>query len=100
MAVTSMANSSIRDFAKFRDMSGNFYTEFGGLQYVVVAGGGGGGSDGGGGGGAGGYRSSVFGETTGGGFPAETPLTLSAGQFHGYGWCRWCWYGLPGFSGC
>ena len=60
MAVTSMANSSIRDFKKFNTM--NAFNNIGfPVSYLVVAGGGGGGSslggnsEGGGGGGAGGY---------------------------------------------
>ncbi len=49
------------------------------LQYVVVAGGGGGGGWVGSGGGAGGYRSSVTGESSGGGVSAETPLAVISG---------------------
>ena len=53
------------------------------VEYLVVAGGGGGGVAGwgGGGGGAGGYRSSVFGELSGGGSPAEPALTLTAQSY-------------------
>jgi len=58
------------------------------VEYVVVAGGGAGASaqststrGAGGGGGAGGYRSSVAGESSGGGASAETPLTLSVGTY-------------------
>ncbi len=47
-------------------------------QYLVIAGGGGGNT---GGGGAGGYRNSVSGESSGGGGSAETPLTLSSGNY-------------------
>jgi hypothetical protein len=54
------------------------------VTFLVVAGGGGGGQgDGtsrGGGGGAGGYRSSVFGENSGGGLSAEPPLMVKAGE--------------------
>jgi len=57
MAVTSMANSSIRDFRKFNTM--NAFVNFGfDADYLVIAGGGPGGYGGqaaGGGGGAGGY---------------------------------------------
>ena len=49
------------------------------VEYVVVAGGGGGGVDRGGGGGAGGYRSSVRGESSGSGRPAEQTLILTDG---------------------
>lgn len=56
------------------------------FQYVVVGGGGGGaGSNTNGdqmpGGGAGGYRSNVPGEMSGGGFPAEMPLSLPSGTY-------------------
>jgi len=53
------------------------------FEYLVVGGGGGGGVSawGGGGGGAGGYRSSVFGELSGGGSPAEPALTLTAQNY-------------------
>ena len=46
------------------------------VEYVVVAGGGSGNN---GGGGAGGYRSSVTGESSGGGTPAESVITLTPG---------------------
>lgn len=53
------------------------------VEYLVIGGGGGGGawdeldSPGGGGGGAGGYRSSVAGELSGGGAPAESPIGIT-----------------------
>ncbi len=55
-------------------------------QYLVVAGGGSGGfgapsGNEAGGGGAGGYRSSVTGEMSGGGSSAESPLSLTAGNY-------------------
>lgn len=75
MAVTSIKNSSISDFVKFRNMSATFGARPFSLQYVVVAGGGGGGNNFGGAGGAGGYRSNVTGENTGGGLAAESDLT-------------------------
>jgi hypothetical protein len=60
-------------------------TSGGPVEYLVIGGGGGGGGGtggaGGGGGGAGGYRSSVLGESTGGGAALETPLTLAAGTY-------------------
>lgn len=53
------------------------------VEYLVIAGGGGGSQSrdatGGGGGGAGGYRTSVPGQTSGGGASAESTLTLSTG---------------------
>lgn len=51
------------------------------VEYLIVAGGGGGSfsGDARAGSGAGGYRSSVVGEMSGGGAPAEARLTLSAG---------------------
>jgi len=80
VAVTSMANSSIRDFQKFNTMSA-----FGNLgfpvSYLVVAGGGAGGryasGNLSGGGGAGGYRTNAG--TSGGGAGAEADLFLSKG---------------------
>ncbi len=52
------------------------------VEYLVIAGGGGGGQSGGNGaggaGGAGGYRSSVIGESSGGGASAESTLELSS----------------------
>ena len=51
------------------------------VEYLVVAGGGGGGYYAGAGGGAGGYRSSVAGELSGGGEPAETAPRISAGSY-------------------
>jgi hypothetical protein len=48
------------------------------VEYLVIAGGGGAG-DGAGAGGAGGYRSSVNGETSGGGASAESPFSISPG---------------------
>ncbi len=79
MAVTSMANSSIRDFTKFNNMSTTFGVSPYPCEYVVIAGGGSGGGTVGGGGGAGGYRSNVLGESSGGGASAESALSLSAG---------------------
>lgn len=82
MAVASMANSSIRDFAKFNTMTtvpGELF------EYLVIAGGASGGGatssagGSGGGGAAGGYRSSVAGEFTGGLVGAETPLRVAQG---------------------
>jgi hypothetical protein len=46
------------------------------VEYLVIAGGGGGAGAIGGGGGAGGYRSSVSGETSGAGSPAEAALSV------------------------
>ena len=71
MAVTSMANSSIRDFTKFNNMADAYKASGFTCQYLIIAGGGGSSSDTAGGGGAGGYRSSVVGETSGGGGGAE-----------------------------
>jgi len=72
VAVTSMANSSIRDFTKFNRMSTTFGAPPFACEYVVIAGGGGGGNgqvvagrQSGGGGGAGGYRTNAG--TSGGG---------------------------------
>jgi hypothetical protein len=55
----------------------------GSVEYLVIAGGGGGGngSNPGGAGGAGGYRSSVVGESSGGGVLAESKLSLSEGNY-------------------
>lgn len=50
------------------------------VEYLVIAGGGCAGTNGGAGGGAGGYRCSVFGEMSGGGATAETPLAVSKGS--------------------
>ena len=54
------------------------------VEYLVIAGGGGGSQSrnatGGGGGGAGGYRTSVPGQTSGGGASAESKLTLTTGD--------------------
>lgn len=50
------------------------------VEYLVIAGGGGGGNEFGGGGGAGGYRTSVTGDTSGGGASAESKLSLNSGQ--------------------
>lgn len=54
------------------------------IEYLVVAGGAGGSlsnfATGGGAGGAGGYRSSVSGESSGGGASAESPITVSVGS--------------------
>jgi len=70
--------------------SGTFEVTSGGeVEYLVVAGGGGGrgGGDnvatdrGGAAGGAGGYRSSVVGENSGGGYPAEPKLNLLPGTY-------------------
>jgi hypothetical protein len=49
------------------------------VEYLVIGGGGGAGKNAGCGAGAGGYRSSVFGETSGGGTSAESKLFLSSG---------------------
>ena len=76
MAVTSMANSSIRDSNRRNGMS--YPAEQ--LEYLVVSGGGGGGNDMGGGGGAGGYRSSVIGEYSGGGVTPENTLPIYPGD--------------------
>lgn len=46
------------------------------ITYLVIAGGGGAGTARGGGGGAGGYRSSVYGENSGGGASAETVFSV------------------------
>ncbi len=82
MAVTSMSQSSIRDFKKFNSISAFYGTRFPALsEFVVVAGGGGGGSDRGGGGGAGGYLSSVSGEDSGGGSSAVASQVVSPGTF-------------------
>jgi prepilin-type N-terminal cleavage/methylation domain-containing protein len=51
------------------------------VEYLVIAGGGGGGVGAGGGGGAGGYRSSVQGESSGGGASAEPVLSVSVGSY-------------------
>jgi hypothetical protein len=64
----------------------NFVVTSGGaIEYLVIGGGGGGGGGaggaGGGGGGAGGYRSSIAGESTGGGATLETPLTVTPGTY-------------------
>ena len=78
MAVTSMANSSIRDFKKQNTMATASRANF-----LVIAGGGGGGrgnnlgARAGGGGGAGGYRCSVTGENSGGTSSPESSLILS-----------------------
>jgi hypothetical protein len=48
------------------------------VDFLVIAGGGGGGGNGGSGAGAGGYRTS-YGLVSGGGSPAESPLTLTKG---------------------
>jgi len=65
--------------------SGTFaVTGSGTVEYLVVGGGGGGGQGGygaNGGGGAGGYRSSVAGESSGGGASAESPLSVSSGNY-------------------
>jgi hypothetical protein len=50
------------------------------VEYLVVAGGGAGAASNAGGGAAGGYRSSVFGEASGGGSSAESKISLSAGS--------------------
>lgn len=49
------------------------------IQYLVIAGGGAGGNNHAGGGGAGGYRSSVFGESSGGGAIAEAGIKTFPG---------------------
>lgn len=86
MAVTSMANSSIRDFKRFNNMSGAGFGEL--FQYLVIAGGasGGrganlGGRNSAGGGGAGGYRTNVSGATSGGGASAEPSLRIAPGDY-------------------
>ena len=81
MAVTSMANSSLRDFQKKNTM--NVFNNFGyPVSYVVVAGGGGGGGRSyAGGGGAGGYRSSFSGESSGGGASAQSGLVASSATY-------------------
>ena len=74
--VTTSGNFRIHTFTS----SGTFTNTVSNLvtQYLVIAGGGSGGSYGAGGG-AGGYRSSVPGQTSGGGGSAESTLTLSSG---------------------
>ncbi len=79
MAVTSMSQSSIRDYTKSNRVS-NIVSPYP-VSYVIIAGGGGGGNvpsgvGKGGGGGAGGYRCSVTGEDSGGGADAENKLLL------------------------
>jgi hypothetical protein len=51
------------------------------VEYLVIGGGGGGGGNVAGGGGAGGYRSSVQGESSGGGVSAEALLTVSVQSY-------------------
>jgi hypothetical protein len=51
------------------------------IQYLVIAGGGTGGNTSGGGGGAGGYRSSVSGESNGGGQGLESALSCGSGTY-------------------
>lgn len=58
-------------------------TSGGEVEYLVIAGGGSGaGRYYGGGGGAGGYRSSVIGEFSGSGVPAENPISVSPGDYN------------------
>lgn len=64
----------------------NVYKGIAPIEYLVIGGGGGSGGSHDdvvitAGGGAGGYRSSVQGENTGGGLPAETPLSLAEGIY-------------------
>jgi hypothetical protein len=72
----------IEDTDAFEYWDGTEYKSFGTgptgptLEYLVIAGGGGGGSGDSGGGGAGGYRSSVSGESSGGGQSAESTFTF------------------------
>jgi hypothetical protein len=80
MAVTSMANSSIRNLQKYRSMSSRFGAPPYLIEYVII-GGGGSSSSFSGGGGAGGYRSSVTGESSGGGASAELPASINKGTF-------------------
>jgi len=77
VAVTSMANSSLRNFQKSNLVSGPRPQVT--VDFLVLAGGGAGGTGGSGlsGGGAGGYRTSVG--TSGGGATAENSITLPAG---------------------
>ena len=82
MAVTSMANSSIRDFTKFNSMAATFTAGPFACTYLVIAGGGGTGNtdlEQCGAGGAGGMRSN-FGSTGGGG-SVEDALTLGSGAY-------------------
>ena len=74
--VTTSGNFRIHTFTS----SGTFTNTISNLvtQYLVIAGGGAGGFYGAGGG-AGGYRSSVPGQSSGGGASAESTLTLSSG---------------------
>lgn len=62
--------------------SGSFVVTSGkqSVEYLVIGGGGGAGNYGGGGG-AGGYRSSVFGELSGGNVSAESTLALATGTY-------------------
>jgi len=69
VAVTSMTNSSIRDFTKSNSMALGYTRSPWATRYVVVAGGGGGGGYGGGG--AGGYRTNAG---TSGGVPQQKRL--------------------------
>ena len=69
MAVTSMANSSLRDFKKYNRMSSALGAGPFPVSYLVIAGGGGG-AEGSGGAGAGGYRTN--GGTSGGGAGSES----------------------------
>ena len=75
MAISSLKDSQINAFSKSRKM------KIGGsldVEYLVIGGGGGSGYAGAGGG-AGGFRSSVAGEMSGGGLPAERPLSVNTG---------------------
>ena len=58
------------------------------LKYLVIGGGGGGGNRAGGG--AGGYRSSMTGELSGGGCPAEPNPKITSGTQYRSCWCWWC----------
>jgi len=88
MAVTSMAESSIKNSRKFKNISCAFGAAPYNCEYVVVGGGSAGGQgqsisygEGAGGGGAGGYRSNVPGESSGGGSSAQSILSLSPGTY-------------------
>jgi hypothetical protein len=73
MAVTSMANSSIKDFNKYNKMSASTEPL---LSFLLIGGGAGGG---GGGGGAGGYIAAWNGELSGGNSTGPSPLPLVSG---------------------
>lgn len=77
MAVTSMSQSSIRDFNKFNNASGFLGSIGDTVQWLVIAGGGGGGCGRAGGGGAGGYQAGVPGEVSGRGEPGGNPQPIA-----------------------